>query len=127
MGMDLSSSHILLTKEQFKELEEERLYFKSCYDLELIDWHEAESKRKSVLFDALEEALHGDTIELPVGTKLEEYIKNELYGEIDNGEYPITLKEFLDYDYGENWIENSFYEEEIDDETIFLIVQLRCW
>ena len=33
MGMDLSSSHILLTKEQFKELEEGKLYFKSCYRL----------------------------------------------------------------------------------------------
>ena len=127
MGMDLSSSHILLTKEQFKELEEGKLYFKSCYNLELISWYEAEDKRKSVLFDALEEALHGDTIELPIGTNLEEYIKDELYHEIDNDEYPITLKEFLDYDYCGEWVENNLYEEKINDEPIFLIIQLRYW
>lgn len=124
MGMDLSSSHILLTEKQFKELEEGKFYFKSCYDLELIDWYEAENKKKSVLFDALEETLREDTIELPIGTNLEEYIKDELY--IDKEEYPITLKEFLDYQYGD-WIENTLYEEELDGEPVFLIIQLRYW
>lgn len=127
MGYSLSSSHVLVTKEQFKELEEGKLYFKSCYNLELIDWYEAEDKRKSILFNALKEALHDDTIELSVGTNLEEYIKDELYNKIDNDEYPITLKEFLDYDYCGEWIENNLYEEEINGEPVFLIIQLRYW
>ena len=126
MGMDLSSSYILLTKEQFRELEEEKLYFKSCYTLELLNWGEALDKRKCALFDALEDALYSKSIALPVETDLEEFIEDELYSNILMEEYPITLKEFLDYQY-EDLVENNLYEEEINGEPVFLIIQTRYW
>lgn len=127
MGMDLSSTHILLTEEQYADLKANKLFFKSCWDLELIDEYKAEDERKIALFDALEEALHGDIIELPVGTNLEEYIKDELYDEIDKEYYPVSLEEFLNYDYDGDWIINNVYEEKIGEQTFYLIVQLRYW
>ena len=127
MGYSLSENHIILTEEQYKDLKEERYYIRSNFELELIDMIEAENARKATLFDALVEALVSQSIELSVGANLEEFIKDDLYEYIEEESYPLTLQEFLDYNYNGEWIENCLYKEKLGEQTFYILSQLRYW
>ena len=63
MGMSLSERHILLTKEQYEDLENGKYYLKGCCSIELINKIEAENLQKVILFDAFADALYGIPIE----------------------------------------------------------------
>ena len=137
MGMDLSTSYLLLDKEQYNKLKNKELYIKSNYELELVSAIEAEEHKKSVMFDEIEYYLdnlleNSNTKEINIKIKnennsnfnLENFIKENLPLE---EELPITLDEFLNYDYCGEWVINELHEEFVNDKDCYLLIQTRYW
>ena len=136
MGMDLSTSYLLLDSEQYQKLKNKELYIKSNYELKLISAIEAEEYKKSIMFDAmnyyLDDLLENNTQVSINFTKekkensfnLEDFIKENIQLE---EELPITLDEFLNYDYCGEWVINELYEDFVNDEDCYLIIQTRYW
>ena len=136
MGMDLSTSYLLLDSEQYQKLKNKELYIKSNYELKLVSAIEAEEYKKSIMFDAmnyyLDDLLENNTQVSINFTKekkensfnLEDFIKENIQLE---EELPITLDEFLNYDYCGEWVINELYEDFVNDEDCYLIIQTRYW
>ena len=137
MGMDLSISYLLLDKEQYNKLKNKELYIKSNYELELVSAIEAEEHKKSVMFDEIAYYLdnlleNSNTKEINIKIKnennsnfnLESFIKENLPLE---EELPITLDEFLNYDYCGEWVINELHEEFVNDKDCYLLIQARYW
>ena len=136
MGMDLSTSYLLLDSEQYQKLKNKELYIKSNYELKLVSAIEAEEYKKSIMFDAmnyyLDDLLENNTQVSINFTKekkensfnLEDFIKENIQLE---EELPITLDEFLNYDYCGEWVINELHEDFVNDKDCYLIIQLRYW
>lgn len=136
MGMNLSISYLLLDSEQYQKLKNKELYIKSNYELKLVSAIEAEEYKKSIMFDAmnyyLDDLLENNTQVSINFTKekkensfnLEDFIKENIQLE---EELPITLDEFLNYDYCGEWVINELYEDFVNDKDCYLIIQTRYW
>ena len=137
MGMSLRTNYLLLDEEQYKKLKNKELYIKSIYDLELISAVAAEEHKKALMFNALSYNLEYYTEELIEFLKekensleeinnfsLEDFVKENITQE---EELPITLDEFLNYDYCGEWVINELYEEFVNDKDCYLLIQTRYW
>lgn len=134
MGMDLSTSYLLLDEEQYRKLKNKELYIKSIYNLELISAVTAEEYKKSLMFDALAYDLEHSLEKLIVFFKeneekinnfsLEDFVKENL---ILEEELPVTLDEFLNCDYGGEWVINELHEEFVNGKNCYLLIQTRYW
>lgn len=137
MGMSLSLRYLLLDEDQYKKLKNKELYIKSNYDLELISATEAENYKKVLMFDAIEYYLNdifkNNTEMINIELKkednnsnfnLENFVKKNMTLE---EELPLTLDEFLEYDYCGEWVINELHEDFINDRDCYLIIQARYW
>lgn len=136
MGMSLSTDYLLLDKEQYNKLKNKELYIKSNYELELIPAIEAEEYKKALMFDTIEYYLDnifkGEQKEFNVKIKnennndfsLEDFVKENMTLE---EELPITLDEFLNYDYSGEWVINELHEEFVNGKDCYLLIQTRYW
>lgn len=137
MGMSLSLRYLLLDEDQYKKLKNKELYIKSNYDLELISATEAENYKKALMFDAIEYYLNdifkNNTEIINIELKkednnsnfnLENFAKENMTLE---EELPLTLDEFLEYDYCGEWVINELYKDFINDRDCYLIIQARYW
>ena len=129
MGMRLSGRQLLLTEEQYKQLKNKELYIKNCYTLELID---AEMTIKTHKYEALkmiyQTAPEKFNEEIDNSKKsFDEWVNNIAYDYIENDELPLTLNEFLEYDYNGEWVTNELQEQEIYDKKAYLLSQIRYW
>lgn len=137
MGMDLSTDYLLLDEEQYRKLKNKELYIKSIYDLELMSADAAQEHKKAIMFDALSYDLEYSVEELINFLKekennleeinnfsLEDFVKENITLE---EELPITLDEFLNCDYGGEWVINELHEEFVNDKDCYLLIQTRYW
>ena len=132
MGMRLSGCNLLLTEEQYKQLKNKELYIKNCYTLELISEIDAEVIIKTHKYEALEmiyqTAPENFNKEIDNFKKsFDEWVDNIAYDYIEYDELPLTLNEFLEYDYNGEWVTNELQEQEIYDKKAYLLSQIRYW
>lgn len=132
MGMSLSGRQLLLTEEQYKQLKNKELYIKNCYTLELISEIDAEIIIKTHKYEALEmiyqTAPEKFNEEINNFKKsFDEWIDDIAYDYIEQDELPLTLNEFLEYDYNGEWVTNELQEQEIYDRKAYLLSQIRYW
>lgn len=132
MGMSLSGRQLLLTEEQYKQLKNKKLYIKNCYTLELISEIDAEMTIKTHKYEALEmiyqTAPERFNEEIDDSKKsFDEWVNNIAYDYIENDELPLTLNEFLEYNYDGEWVTNELQEQEIYDKKAYLLSQIRYW
>lgn len=132
MGMSLSGRQLLLTEEQYKQLKNKELYIKNCYTLELISEIDAEMTIKTHKYEALkmiyQTAPERFNEEIDNSKKsFDEWVNNIAYDYIENDELPLTLNEFLEYDYNGEWVTNELQEQEIYDRKAYLLSQIRYW
>lgn len=131
MGMQLDGGHLLLTEEQYNKLKNKELYIKNPYELELIDSFEADILKKVQRYEALE-ALYSNGNEDIILSKekdlpFEEIVDDIAYDFIELSELPVTLDELLDYNYSNAWIINVIKEDKIQDEKVYILMQIRYW
>lgn len=135
MGMSLSARYLLLDEDQYQKLKKKELYIKSSYDLELISAAEAENYKKALMFNALEyylDDIFKDDTEINIkltkendnNFNLESFVKENITLE---EELPITLDEFLEYDYCGEWVVNELHEDFVNDKDCYVIIQTRYW
>ena len=132
MGMSLSGRQLLLTEEQYKQLKNKKLYIKNCYTLELISEIDAEMTIKTHKYEALEiiyqTAPERFNEEIDNSKKsFDEWVNNIAYDYIENDELPLTLNEFLEYNYDGEWVTNELQEQEIYDKKAYLLSQIKYW
>ena len=132
MGMRLSGCNLLLTEEQYKQLKNKELYIKNCYTLELISEIDAEVIIKTHKYEALEmiyqTAPENFNEEIDNFKKsFDEWVDNIAYDYIEYDKLPLTLNEFLEYDYNGEWVTNELQEQEIYDRKAYLLSQIRYW
>lgn len=132
MGMRLSGCQLLLTEEQYKQLKNKELYIKNCYTLELISEIDAEVIIKTHKYEALE-MIYQTTPENfnekidNFKKSFDEWVNDIAYYYIEQDELPLTLNEFLEYDYNGEWVTNELQEQEIYDRKAYLLSQIRYW
>lgn len=132
MGMSLSGRQLLLTEEQYKQLKNKELYIRNCYTLELISEIDAEITIKTHKYEALEmiyqTAPERFNEEIDNFKKsFDEWVDNIAYDYIEQDELPLTLDEFLEYNYNGEWVINELQEQEIYDRKAYLLSQIRYW
>lgn len=132
MGMRLSGRQLLLTEEQYRQLENKELYIKNCYTLELISEIDAEVIIKTHKYEALEmiyqTAPERFNEEIDNFKKsFDEWVDDIAYDYIEDDELPLTLNEFLEYDYNGECVTNELQEQEIYDRKAYLLSQIRYW
>ena len=132
MGMSLDGRQLLLTEEQYKQLKNKELYIKNCYTLELISEIDAEVTIKTHKYEALEmiyqTAPERFNEEIDNFKKsFDEWVDDIAYDYIEQDELPLTLDEFLEYNYNGEWVTNELQEREIYDRKAYLLSQIRYW
>lgn len=131
MGMRLDGGHLLLTEEQYNKLKNKELYIKNPYELELIDSSEADMFKKVQRYEALEALYSNGSEDIILSREenlpFEEIVDDIAYDFIELSELPITLDELLDYNYSNAWIINVIKEDKIQDEKVYILMQIRYW
>lgn len=131
MGMRLDGGHLLLTEEQYNKLKNKELYLKNPYELELIDSSEADMFKKVQRYEALEALYSNGSKDIILSREenlpFEEIVDDIAYDFVESSELPITLDELLDYDYSNAWIINVIKEDKIQDEKVYILMQIRYW
>lgn len=147
MGYDLSMRYILLEEKQYEKLKNKELFIKNKYTLELINYHEYVLLKDSIYYNALKEYFHinqginfhynelGECYsESELFTQLEskditleQFINESACASINEDELPLTLDEFLEYDYCCEWVINELHEEYCNDKDCYLLTQIRYW
>lgn len=147
MGMSLSTDYLLLDEEQYRKLKNKELYIKNKWTLELIDYNEYVLLKNNIYYNALKEYFrvnqginfhYNDLGECYLESELfiqlenkditlEEFIKESAYEFIEEDELPLSLDEFLEYNYCGEWIINELHEKFVNDKDCYLLIQTRYW
>lgn len=131
MGMRLDSRTLVLTEDEYKQANN-RWFIETPYDLVKIDYITASDYRKAVYFRALEDLQSYEEpiiINLSEIDNLEEWIEDNYPDSVDRECLPLTLQDFLNYDYQGEYVKNSIEEYTLSNGSgkIYIVTQVRYW